>query len=356
MKNYKISIPILVGIIVVIKICTISPALIERYYSNGLYIGISKFLRTITGWLPFSAGDILYIVVSIFIIFSLIRGIQNIIRKKKSFISTFPFKRYCVILLLIYIIFNVLWGINYNRKGIANQLGLNVKPYSLNDLKMIEGMLLVRVNESKSEAIKNGAKYSTNEAMFSRAILSYDSLKKTYPFLNYTPRSLKSSLFGKLGNYLGFSGYYNPFSGEAQVNTTIPKMLLPYTTCHEMAHQLGYAKEMEANFVGYLTSTGSGDELFKYSAYLDLFIYATREVGYYDSTFAKGAYKQLLPEVKSDLAEIKQFWRNHQNPVEPVITWLYGNYLKANQQPRGMQSYNEVTADLIAYFKKYGKI
>ena len=155
---------------------------------------------------------------------------------------------------------------------------------------------------------------------------------------------------------MGFSGYYNPFSGEAQVNTTIPAFLLPFTTCHEMAHQLGYAKEMEANFVGYLTATASKDTFFRYSSYLDLFLYATREVGIYDSTYAKASIKQLLPEVKQDLLEERKFWMRHQNPVEPVIRWLYGNYLKANQQPRGMQSYNEVTADLIAYYKKFGKI
>jgi hypothetical protein len=33
-------------------------------------------------------------------------------------------------LLFIYVFFNLLWGLNYNRKGIADQLSLEVKPFA----------------------------------------------------------------------------------------------------------------------------------------------------------------------------------------------------------------------------------
>jgi hypothetical protein len=35
---------------------------------------------------------------------------------------------------------------------------------------------------------------------------------------------------------------------------------------------------------------------------------------------------------------------------------LYGNYLKANNQPKGIETYNEVVSWLIAYRKKYGEL
>ena len=44
------------------------------------------------------------------------------------------------------------------------------------------------------------------------------------------------------------------YSGEAQVNDRIPKTGYPTTTCHEMAHQIGFAAENEANFVGLFSS------------------------------------------------------------------------------------------------------
>jgi hypothetical protein len=217
-------------------------------------------------------------------------------------------------------------------------------------------MLLLKVNESKQALINQNATYPTNKDLFKRAFACYQDAGKTYSFLKYKNISVKSSIYGWLGNYFGFTGYYNPFSGEAQVNTSVPKFMQPYTTCHEMAHQLGFAKEEEANFAGYLAIASSTDTLFQYSAYLDLFVYANRELFFADSVSAKNAAAQLLPEVKADIKEWRDFLRRHKNPVEPIIRWAYGNYLRANQQPKGMYSYDDVITDLIAFNKKFGKI
>src|SRR5678809_1786278 len=114
-------------------------------------------------------------------------------------------------------------------------------------------------------------------------------------------------MWGWLGNYAGFMGYYNPFTGEAQVNTTVPKFLQPYITTHEIAHQLGYSKENEANFVGYLAAISSPDPVFHYSTYFDLFLYANREVYFFDSVSSKNAREELNPFVKKDIEELIQF-------------------------------------------------
>ena len=75
---------------------------------------------------------------------------------------------------------------------------------------------------------------------------------------------------GTIGSYSGFLGYYNPFTGEAQVNITAPHFVIPFTACHEMAHQLGYGSESEASFIGYLiTKYNNKPELI--ILYFDLF-------------------------------------------------------------------------------------
>ena len=159
-----------------------------------------------------------------------------------------------------------------------------------------------------------------------------------------------------LGNNMGFTGYYNPFTGEAQVNTLVPKFLQPFTSCHEVAHQLGYAKEMEASFVGYLAAVASQDTLLHYSVYLDLFMYSNRNLFETDSLAAKEFTKLLIPDVKDDVKEWKAFNKKHRNLFEPIFRWIFGVYLKQNQQPQGVLSYDEVTGFMIAYYKKYGKI
>jgi hypothetical protein len=221
---------------------------------------------------------------------------------------------------------------------------------------ILQKLLLEKVNASKATLTKTNSVYPTKKDLLTRAANCYAESSQTFPFFGYNVPSLKSSFYSTLGNYLGFTGYYNPFTGEAQVNTAVPRFLQPYIATHEIAHQLGYAKENEASFVGYLAAVNSNDTLFHYSTYLDLYIYANREVFYFDSVASKQSFSLLAPAVKKDVEEWMQFTLSHRSFIEPAITWMYGNYLKMNQQPQGMRSYNEVVFMLLKYYKKFGKI
>ena len=330
---------------------------VEDDYSNGFYPPFAGFFRHLFGWLPFSFGDILYGALVVFILWRLVRGVIALFRKRVSWRSFgVGCLRMLAIFLAVYIYFNISWGINYNRKGIADQLHLQMREYSIGDLQNLNGMLLEKVNVAKASLVNCNEAYPTSSALFARVSAAYSNLDSAYPFLQYHTVSLKPSIWGWLGNYTGFTGYYNPFTGEAQVNTTVPKFLQPYICCHEVAHQLGYAKEMEANFVGYLAASASSDTLFHYSVYLDLFIYSNRNLYAMDSVAARTYSKQLSPAVRADLDEWKRFVHSHKNPIEPAIRWIYGKYLQSNQQPQGVLAYDEVTSFLIAYYKKFGKI
>jgi Protein of unknown function (DUF3810) len=330
---------------------------VEKFYTKGFYYLFSIILRFLLGWIPFSFGDILYIVAGCWLLWELIKNSRLLFKKKftkRLFIK--KLRKLILIFVSIYIVFNVFWGLNYNRKGIAWQLNLQEIEYDTVNLKLIQELLLQKVNETKRLLVIKNISYPDDEVLFKRAKACYDDASVVYPFIHYQNSSVKSSLFGLLGDYIGFTGYYNPFTGEAQVNTTVPKFLLPYITLHEMGHQIGYAKEDEANFSGYLAAANSHDTLFQYSAYLDLFVYANREVYYFDSTASRLAATQLIPEVKADLLEWRRFNKKYTSVFELAISWLYGKYLEENQQPKGLRSYNEVIATLIAYYKKYGKI
>lgn len=348
---------VLVTIAVLIHIYSTDPTRVENHYSTGIYPPFARLLRYLLGWLPFSFGDVLYGLVILWIIWKLVKVIKALFKKQvtvKSFYAGFI--KALNILLIVYIFFNVFWGINYNRKGIADQLHLQMDKYKPDDLKKINNLLLEKVNASKLLLFNSAVTYPSNSQLFSRINQAYAHAGVVYPFLKYQPVSLKPSLWSWLGNYMGFTGYYNPFTGEAQVNTLVPKFLQPFTTCHEVAHQLGYAKEMEANFVAYLAAAESKDTLLHYSVYLELFMYSNRNLFMNDSVAAKEIGKQLLPEVKADLKEWRAFNKKYRNPVEPVFRWIYGKYLERNQQPQGVLSYDEVTGFLIAYYKKFGKI
>jgi Protein of unknown function (DUF3810) len=333
---------------------------VENGFATSFYPKFSNFLRFLFGWIPFSIGDILYGALVVYLLVNLFRLLRYVFSKKRSAgfkekaISVLP--NLISVCCIIYIVFNVFWGINYNREGIAKQLGLKIEKYNMEDLKSINELLVKKINESKLVVVNKNKPYVSNAELFLKTEEAYKEAVKKYPFLLYKQVSIKSSLWGWIGNYTGFLGYYNPFTGEAQINTTVPKFTQPYTACHEVAHQLGYAKEMEANFVGYLSASSSTDTLFRYSMYADLFGYANRTLYIADSVAALQNRKLLIPQVIVDFRERRKFYESHTSFAEPIVRYIYGKFLESNQQPMGILSYDEVTAFIIAYYKKYGDI
>lgn len=340
-----------------IKIFSFFPYAVERYYANGVYPYISKTQRLIFGWIPFSIGDIFYFIILVYWLYQAFKFFKSVLKKQATKqVITQLLKRVVFACLLIYVLFNLLWGLNYNRLPMARQMNLTLERYSTENLSAILSVIISKLNTFDSTARTYREGLQKKRALFKEAIDAYEKVVIHYPALGYRFSSVKPSMFSYLGNYMGFTGYYNPFSGEAQTNTTVPSFIQPFTTCHEIGHQLGYAKENEASFAGFLAARSSLNPAFQYSVYFEMYSYAMRELYKRDTLRVKEFKKQLHPNVKEDYEAIRRFYLKYENPFEPFIRKLYGHYLKANAQPEGLRSYNEVVAMLVAHSKKYGDI
>jgi hypothetical protein len=347
---------ILIVLAILIRWASWYPGWVETNYTYGIYPVISTIQRFLLGWIPFSIGDLFYGFLILVLLYKTFRLCRALLKKRFTrsyFVS--GLQQVIFVFLFIYVLFNLLWGLNYNRKGISAQLGMQVKRYSLAELDTLTQALQENLNAyAVLVTEEQRVFFNKKRQLFRESSQAYQQAAGQYAFLKYRPVSVKASLFSYAGNYLGFQGYYNPFSGEAQVNTTIPRFLEPFVTAHEIAHQLGYAKENEANFVAFLACRHASSPVLKYSMYFDLYNYAIGEVMRRDTALARSFQRQLHPQVARDIREYRDFYRRYKNAVEPVITWSYGHYLKANNQPAGKQTYNEVVAWLIAYYKKFG--
>jgi hypothetical protein len=360
----KWTVPIV--LIVLIQVAQLFPAWIEKNYSTEWYGHISFALRNITGWAPFSIGDIGYVLFGCWLLISIIRRIIQLVKGQYGWKQLGnSILKILHGILWIYIWFTVLWGLNYSRQGIASQLQLHPEEYCKEDVKALTEQLINTVNELRRQIKDSTLPARSLTSIFVEANNSYERAEKDYPFLAHPTASIKPSLYSPLGSYFGFTGYYNPFSGEAQVRSDIPRILIPYIACHEMAHQIGYASESEANFVGYLTASASADVYFRYSVYLDMFSYAqSEEIKWYLIDRDISGIKTVIKEnrthldslVRKDRKEIREFFYKRSNKVSPLVSNVYDQYLKMNKQFAGINSYNEVIGWLIAYQKKYGKL
>ncbi|WP_339917683.1 DUF3810 domain-containing protein [Yeosuana marina] len=325
------------------------PNFIETYYSNGIYPYISKMFRFMLGWIPFSFGDLVYGFAIIYIIRWVFKNFKRLrIDTKNWFIDVFSAAS------ILYFAFHLFWGLNYYRLPLHKSLGLNSE-YTTEQLIEVTKKLISKSNEIQFDIIKNDTlpidiPYKKSDIL-NMVPLGYNSLKKEYPHLEYYPKSIKKSLFSLPLTYMGFSGYLNPLTNESQVDGLIPGYLFPTTASHEVAHQLGYAAENEANFIGCLAAINHNDIYFKYSGYTFALRFCLNEIYRRDEALFNSITKTVNKGILKNYQDMREFWDAYQNPAEPLFKKTYSSYLKANKQDKGMESYSYVVALFVNYFE-----
>jgi hypothetical protein len=341
-----------------LRLFSLNATWVERFYTFGLYPPVAGFFRTLFGWLPISVGDLTYMLAFLWLVrktWQLLRLLRQ--KRMKDQLTWVLFRKYLKLCLLVYLFFSLFWGLNYYRQGISSQLGLTVETYSVQDLFDLTVVLQQRVNSyaEKVDSLQR-LQFSQNHFLFQKGVEAYKAVQQQYPFLTYRRPSLKPSIFTPVGHLFGFTGYFNPFTAEAQLRTSIPVFLKPFVITHEIAHQLGYARENEASFVAYLTCKASADINFLYSAYFELYRDAFFECRLTpNKELTETLRKNIHLRVQYDVYDLQLYLLRSRNFVEPFMSSFYDRYLKLNNQPKGKATYDEVIAYLIAYMKKFGK-
>ena len=328
-----------------------NPSFVEVYYSMGIYPYISSLLRILFGWISVSIGD-LFIFFAVF--YSIYFIYKLVLTRFKNFFS--KLLGITSFISVIYFFFYFLWGLNYYREPLSKNLGYQTTSYSNKELIDVSEYLISKLNNAhfvitKSDSIMIKVPYSHQE-IYSLAKNGYNELAKEMPQFTHKYGAAKNSLMSLFQSYNGTSGYFNPFTGEAQVNSKIPTTSLPTTTCHEMAHQIGFAAENEANFVGFLAALSNEDLYFKYGAYRMATRYMLFELYKRDPEQYWVLYKTIHTGIIKDFTASSKFWNAYKNPFEPIVKKGYNAYLKSNKQQKGVDSYNYVVDLLISYFRE----
>lgn len=261
-----------------------------------------------------------------------------------------------MVLSVAYFTFHFMWGLNYYREPLGVKLKLT-ETKNYDDLVYFTEQLVQKTNEAqliitKDSSMAVNIPYSQKQ-MFTKTLSGYASLENKHPFLYYTAPSIKTSLFSKGLTYMGYAGYLNPFTNEAQVNGLLPNFRFPVVAGHEIGHQLGYSAENETNFIGYLVTANNKDNYFKYAAYAYALGYCLNDIRRGDEDVFERIFGQLNNGVKVNFQEMNAFWNRYKNPMEPVFKSIFNSYLKANNQAEGIKSYNAVVSLLVAYHKQY---
>lgn len=328
-----------------------NPEIVERYYSNGIYPVISQFFRLLFGWIPFSVGEIIYTLLIILAFRYLIKNWSKIKAAPFGFL-----RNVLVVLSVFYFTFNLVWGLNYYRKPIAENFAIrdSVRTQEVIDLakKLIlkTNRLQLKITGDSTQMVQ--VPYDRKE-IFDKTVNGYEQLQAQLPFLEYHHRSLKKSTFSTLISYLGIGGYLNPFTNEAQVNALTPVFRFPVVSGHEVGHQVGYSKENETNFIGYLVTMKNEDVYFQYSASAYALSHCLSSIRRIDEQKFQELYYKINLGVQENYRELYEFNLKYANPFEPIFKSIFDSFLKANRQQEGVKSYSKIVGLMVGYHEKY---
>lgn len=335
--------------ILFLKIIAFFPEFVERFYSNGLYVLISKISRFTLGKIPFSVGDVIYGIVILYLLISIWKSKKTWKTEWKNNVL-----KVLNVLSVVYFLFYFLWATNYYRQPLFEKMKIE-RDYTDSDLLTFTKKLIAKTNEiqykiTQNDSLKVVFPYS-NEQVFEINLNGYKTLSNQYSFLEYTNPSIKKSLFSLPLTYMGFGGYLNPFTNEAQVNYLMPMYNSPTTTCHEMAHQMGFASESECNFIGFLASIKNENLYFQYSGYSTALRYCLNNWYARDEKVFDQLMKTVHPGILKNYKESEDFWKEYDTIIDDGFHTFYDNFLKMNQQKDGMESYSKFVNLIVNYYK-----
>lgn len=334
-----------------------SPEWVEKYYSGRFYVLTAQKISHITGIFPFSVAEVLGISICLFIFIGFLYHSINAIRKRQLRIQKYI--RYistgAIFFSTLYFLFIGMWGLNYYRLPFAVTAELDVRPASLEELEALCRQMIERANRLRSlqEEDGNGAMKAQNgiEGILKRAQMGYDAASHLYPVLGGSYGRPKKILFSHIMSYQGIGGIYFPFTAEANVNALRPEFMIPFITTHEMAHQRGFAREDEANFIGYIASVMHPHYDFQYSGVMLGLLYAMEVLEEQDKTLHGKLTALYSPGIQRDLEARDSHYEQYRGLISRVSNRVNHVFLQANGQNEGIQSYGLVVDLLIARYR-----
>ena len=332
-----------------------NPGLTEMWFSRGVYPWLSSAWGFLPSLAPWSVAQWVVVAFLAFCIGWLVFYTVALVRDAggRRFVLWRAAATMLAVVSVGYCLFALMCGLNYHRLTFAEDAGFDLAPSSATELAALCEHLADEMNDARAAIDDSPDDYAAArggfEAYAREAAEDMQSLAETYPVLSrplYSPP--KPVLFSELMSYADIAGMYFPFTVESNINADGPFFTIPATMGHELAHQCGFMREDEANFIGYLSCKQSDDPLTRYSGYTLAYDYALSALIRADREAAVAVNDGLSDAVRADRTARAEYLKQFEGPVAEASNAANNAYLKANKQEDGTRSYGRMVDLLLA--------
>ena len=323
------------------------------FLSEKLVRPLHRALGRLNAHVPFSVAELLIALAVIAALVYIVLQIVQLVRRKGRAARLY---RTLVTLLgavtAVYALFCLLWGVYYYADDFVEKSGFENKEISVEQLESVTRFFAEKANEYASRVPRDerGVCCSDRQKILAQSPEVFAETEKLWPCLAGPPLAAKGIFCSRVMSYLDFTGFFFPFTAEANVNTDAPVSDLAATVAHELSHQRGVAKEQEANFVAVLASLNYGDPDYVYSACLMAYTHLGNALYKADPAAWEEIFDGLCEEVLRDLRAQREYWRQFDTPVQTASNTVYENFLYSYDQTLGLKSYGACVDLLVNYY------
>lgn len=309
---------------------------VERVYSVGAYPRIERLVTAASDAVPWALLDAWIVCACLGAVLVLRRFVRG---RRQADVG--PLKAAvslgCTVLVAgacAYLVFMVLWGLNYRRQPIERRLDFEQARISADRVVTLADQATRALNE-------------LHEAAHSRPWPEWDVLPGTLgPTLQQVARDLrlgwrprpgrpKRTLLATYFRWAGIAGLTNPFGLEVLPSPDALPFERQAVMAHEWAHLAGFAHEAEAGFVAWLVCVRAGDQA-AYSGWFSVWPSLVADLpqserGRIMAQLTKGPRADLQAMVARNARAI---------PSVRTVAWEgYDAYLRSQRVPEGVASY-----------------
>ena len=329
------------------------PGLMTRF-SRGIIMPLERAVAAVCYRASFSVAELLYAIAAGVVLLWMGATVRRLITEKGRrgrIVYRFVLTAVCTVL-TVYAGFSLLWGVNYYAESFQEQSGVYARESTPEELARVTEYFARQLAGCADQVKRdeNGLFAESRADIFAHSVRVFDGIYDEFPCLVMEDHVPKGVRFSTALSAMDFTGFYFPFTGEANLNIDSPACYLPSTIAHEMAHQRGIASEQECNFIAIAASTTAQSPAYRYSGWLMGFTYLSNALYRADQE----AWKQvrvLLPDtVVADLRDNSAYWAEFEGPVNDAAQKVYDSFLKSSGESRGTQSYGTVVDMLMAYY------
>lgn len=252
----------------------------------------------------------------------------------------------------MFALFCLWWGVLYYSDSFIEQAGLERRDISVQELETVTRYFAEQASSAGEhvERGEDGVFRADKSDIFRRSPDIYGGAEQIFPCLAAPAVRAKPVLLSRLLSYIRYTGFFFPYTAEANLNADSPACLLPSTIAHELAHLRGVAREDEANFCAVVACMESGDEDYRYSGALLAYIYLGNALYSADYDAWREVYSTLSENVRADLRANNDYWARFETPAADVSEKVYESFLQTYGDDRGMQSYGACVDLLTVYY------